>query len=68
MIAQAPTEQDPIEMAICSELSDDERTAFDNIMPIIRTAIDQSMRPQEEEKSNEDWPFTDRFLIIDPMI
>ena len=59
MIAQAPTEQDPIEMAICSELSDDERTAFDNIMPIIRTAIDQAMRPQEEACMREDWPFTD---------
>ena len=56
------TQNDPVQMAICDQFNEEERQAFDNIMPAIRAAVDQAMRPQEEEKSaiaSGDWPFTD---------
>ena len=51
-----------VEQAICGQFSEDERQALADLMPLIRDAVLQSAQPpNDEEKSDEDWPFTDRF-------
>jgi hypothetical protein len=60
-----PTEVCAVEQAICGQFSEDERQALADLMPLIRDAVLQSAQPpNDEEKSDEDWPFTDRFSFV----